>query len=117
VNVPAITEENYLARHGAPFAFGDAALHKTHTRMSHKQWDRQVKQQVRKDAGLAAKREALRAEYQAKLAAGELRHPTRRESLEKTAAGHPDNESVQAARRLLAKYYPGEYPQWPPSSN
>jgi hypothetical protein len=115
--IPVFTEDDYLTRHGAPFAFGDAGLHKTHTRMSRKQWDRQVKQQVRKDAELAAKREALRVEYRAKLSASEIRKPTRREQLEKTAAGHPDNESVQAGRRLLCKYYPGEYPQWQPSSN
>ncbi len=50
-----------------------------------------------------ADRIRLRKEYDAKLASGEVRKPTRRESLERTAAGHPDNESVQAARRLLAK--------------
>jgi hypothetical protein len=111
-----ITEEQYLDRNGAPFAFGDAGLHKTHSRLSSKQWTRMVKAVLAKDADLAAKRETLRQEYRAKLAAGELRKPTRREQLEATAGGHPDLASVQAARRLLNKFYPGEH-TWQPSSN
>ena len=44
--------------------------------------------------------------YEAAIARGEIRSPkslSRRERLELTAAGHPDNPSVQAARRLLAQ--------------
>lgn len=48
------------------------------------------------------RREALRQEYDAKVAAGEIRPPGRRERLEKAATGHPDNPSTQAALRLLA---------------
>lgn len=50
-----------------------------------------------------ADRARLKAEYDAKVANGEFRAPTSAESLERTAAGHPDNESVQAARRVIAK--------------
>jgi len=48
-------------------------------------------------------RDRLREEFEARLAAGAIRLYTRRERLERTAAGHPDNPSVQAARRLLTK--------------
>ncbi len=57
---------------------------------------------------LQAKRETARAEYRAAVARGEVREPTRLENLRRTAQGNPDNASVQAARRILAKM--GEAP-------
>jgi hypothetical protein len=42
-------------------------------------------------------------EYNELLKKGMVRPPTRDESLARIAAGHPDNASVQAARRLIEK--------------
>lgn len=50
-----------------------------------------------------AKRKALEAEFNQKVASGAIREPTRIEQLISKAQGHPDNPSVQAARRLLNK--------------
>lgn len=56
---------------------------------------------------LQAKRDSERmkawAMYSDGVAAGLYREPTRIERLTRTAQGHDDNPSVQAARRLLAK--------------
>jgi hypothetical protein len=45
----------------------------------------------------------LRREYSEKLASGEIKNPTRNQELICQANGHDDNESTQAARRLLSK--------------
>lgn len=49
------------------------------------------------------KRQACIKEYYQKVAIGEIIEPTKIEKLIKTASGHRDNPSVQAARRLLVK--------------
>jgi hypothetical protein len=52
------------------------------------------------------RKEALAwADYNRMLAAGEIREPTHLEHLLDVCAGHPDNASVQASRRLLKKHY------------
>lgn len=96
--------EAYLASHGAGvLGYGDAALHRSNLAVPASTWRRFIDAQVMKDRALAARRAELTREYEAKVAAGEIRPPSRRQRLEATAAGHPDNESVQAARRMLAK--------------
>jgi hypothetical protein len=54
---------------------------------------------------LQGARDYAKAEYAKAIASGEIvvANETRRERLMRLAEGHPDNESVQAARRLLAK--------------
>lgn len=42
-------------------------------------------------------------EYKELVDSGKVRPPTRMEELTNRASGHPDNQSVQAARRLLKK--------------
>jgi hypothetical protein len=49
------------------------------------------------------RRNELRQSYADEVEAGTVRPPSRVERLKRTAQGHPDNESVQAARRLLKK--------------
>lgn len=49
------------------------------------------------------KRNAAIKEYKNLLASGKIREPTSLERSLKTAQGHPDNKSVQAARRMLTK--------------
>jgi hypothetical protein len=53
---------------------------------------------------LQRQRDATTAAYLAAVAAGEVLAFGRLERLIATASGHPDNESVQAARRLLVKH-------------
>jgi HD superfamily phosphodiesterase len=48
-------------------------------------------------------REAAIAAYNALVEAGEIVDPDQTERLERKAQGHPDNDSVQAARRVLEK--------------
>lgn len=47
--------------------------------------------------------DSLRAEYSDLIAIGKMREPTRIESLIETARGNSDNQSVQAARRVLER--------------
>jgi len=100
--VQVIDEEGYLALHGAGRQdIGEAALHKNIGTGKAKK--KLVDAQAKKDNALIEKRERLRKEYKAKVESGEIRPPTRDERLAKTAAGHPDNEATQAAKRLLEK--------------
>jgi len=97
-----ITEEQYLATHGAGFMEGaEPGLHKNIPEGAAK--ERAIARQQKEMAANNVRREELRQEYQAKVASGEIRPPTRNESLLATARGNPDNASVQAARRLLEK--------------
>lgn len=52
---------------------------------------------------VAAQQAASAEAFKTMMADGRLRRLTRREQMERAAAGHPDNESTQAARRVLAK--------------
>ncbi|WP_353251125.1 hypothetical protein [Salinisphaera sp. T31B1] len=92
-----------VKRHAAMTDLGEAALHKAHTRQSRRQRQRQLDAQRQRDHEWATRRAQARNDYADMIARGEIRKLTRRERLERTAQGHPDNPSVQAARRLLAR--------------
>jgi len=97
-----IDQEDYLTQHGASrLGIGESALHKNIP--EGKQRKRLLDNQAKKDWELLKKRERLRNEYREKVEKGEIRPPTRIEKLIDTARGHPDNESTQAARRILEK--------------
>lgn len=95
--------ESYLAQRGAHKSFGDPALHKSHVRHSKNIWQKLIDRQAAKDHTLAEKREQLRQEFYELVALGIVREPTRIERLIRTAQGHSDNESVQAAHGLLTQ--------------
>lgn len=61
------------------------------------------KSAVSAQKGYEARRNAAITEFHKKMASGELVLKTRNEQLIETANGHPDNLSVQAARRLCEK--------------
>jgi hypothetical protein len=104
MEIKIIDEETYLSINGASRQdIGDAAFHKNKGNNSDKTWSKMVNAQVEKDRKLILRREELRTEYWSKVNAGELRPPTRFEKLISIANGHPDNESVIAARRILDK--------------
>lgn len=97
-------EETYMAINGASIlAIGDSALHKNKGNNSDKTWKKIVNAQAAKDLLLIKKREKLRQEYADKVAAGEIAPLTRIEKLKQIASGMDENESVQAARRILIK--------------
>lgn len=52
---------------------------------------------------ISAANSRLRAEYRAKVAAGEIEAPTLEDQLVEMANGHEDNEATHAARRCCAK--------------
>lgn len=97
--------ENYLASKGVLFPVSDWTLDKT--KLPHGETARQREKRLKEGARVAAtyyeKRAAARREYEALVAAGKVRPPTKIEETLRTAHGHPDNASVQAARRVLAK--------------
>lgn len=107
-----MSEEEYLASKGLGGNITDYLLDKL--RLPHGETARQQKQREKETARVRAdfdkQKEKARKEYRQKVANGELRKPTKQEVKEKeidklikTANGHEDNESVQAARRVLAK--------------
>ena len=99
-----ITFEQFAAERGyGRNAMGDAGLHMTRASISPKVWRKKIDAQAARDAAWGEARAALRVEYDRLLAEGALRQPTRRETLEATAEGHPDRADVQAARRILAR--------------
>jgi len=99
-----MTEETYLAINGSSRGdIGESALHHNRAKHSDRTWNRMVDAQAKKDHGVIIRRGQLRIEYAEKVASGELRPPTRLESLMDTANGHEDNQATQAARRLLKR--------------
>ena len=108
----AMSEDEYLASKGLNGNMTDYMLDKL--RIPHSETARQQKQREKEAARVRAdfdnQKEEARKEYRQKIAKGELREPTKQEAKEreiakliKTANGHEDNPSVQAARRVLAK--------------
>ena len=96
--------ETYLSINNASRQdIGDSALHKNKGNNSDKTWAKIVNRQLQKDIELCELRDKLRNEYNEKVLKGEIRPPTRIEKLISIAKGHSDNESVQAARRILSK--------------
>ncbi len=102
-DIPAMTEEEYLASKGYDFSgIGDSALHKGKQK-SEAQQNKVIELQHKKDVEYTKKREELRKEYRDKLAKGELRQPSQIEKLVKAAKGNPNLESTKAALRTLKK--------------
>ena len=108
----AMSEDEYLVSKGLNGNMTDYMLDKL--RIPHSETARQQKQREKEAARVRAdfdnQKEEARKEYRQKIAKGELRQPTKQEAKEreiakliKTANGHEDNPSVQAARRSLAK--------------
>ncbi len=52
-----------------------------------------------------AKRDAAIADYKAKVKAGQIVPPSKLHEIVKACSGHPDHESVKAAKRVLKKRY------------
>lgn len=97
---------SFLAERGLGAAwFSEPALHRSSEHISPGQRRRQLAHFEKQAAQYAESRRAAVQEYQAAVEAGEIQQPrlSHAERLTLTAAGHPDNPSVQAAHRLLIK--------------
>jgi len=102
---PILSLEAWAARQGrttdaAVHGHIHAGLRSAPTTKTYKRWNE------RELSRLQNASDETKRLYAAAVARGEIRSPqslSRRERLELTAAGHPDNPSVQAARRILAQ--------------
>lgn len=102
----AVSLASFLAERGLGAAwFSEPALHRSSEHISPGQRRRQLAHFEKQAAQYAENRHAAVRAYQAAVEDGEIEQPhmSHVERLTLTAAGHPDNPSVQAAQRLLAK--------------
>jgi len=97
-----MSKDAYLGKHGVSGHYVDVGLQspgrisKRRSRAASKMWIKQSHEY--------GKEQALRSkEYDEKVKAGEIRPPSYMEQTIEKSLGHPDNRSVQAARRLVAK--------------
>ena len=101
---PKLTLEQYVAQQGHSMHY-DGQLDKV--RMPHGETESQARKRLKQvSAEIKAHGERLaelRQEYEDKVASGEIQKPSKLDSLLRQAHGHPDNPSVQAARRVLLK--------------
>jgi len=95
-----MTRDEFLNRRGAPNILEDHGGLKYPNGIS-KAERRRIDRRLAEQWDKLKIRDALSNEYDRLVAAGEIRPPTRKERLERTAAGHPDRADVQAARRIL----------------
>lgn len=97
-----MTFEDYADMNNAPqFAWDVATQRLPNT--SEGQRRRIVAREYRKQQANSRRREELRAEYDRRVASGEVRAPTRVETLMQRARGHEDLAATHASRRILAK--------------
>ena len=100
-----MSEQEFLASKGVGMVVSDYNIDKM--RIPHGETARQKKKRIAEaaqaGANYSAKRQAAREEYKQLVGAGKIQKPGKYDELIKTAKGHPDNPSVQAARRLLKK--------------
>lgn len=95
--------EQFTAERGTEPFVSEPGMHRTPGGLSGPAQRSALAGLARRNEENAQQRDALRSEYDARVESGEIRQPTRREELEARAQGHPDNPSVQASQRLLAK--------------
>ena len=96
-----MSEDDYLNAKGAQFE-ANAAFHRNPRGVT-KTLQKAKDAQAKKNEEISKVRNELRSEYSQKVSNGEVRPPSRLETLVARANGNADNESVQAARRLLEK--------------
>ncbi len=99
-------EKDYLAKQGVEFAASGWCLDKLRSNRQLRTVNGQrrfEKEAAKAEADYQEKREKAKDEYRRMVENGEVRPLTSLEKTMRTAQGHPDNPSVQAARRMLAK--------------
>ena len=104
--IPAITEDEFLASRGVGAPVSDYLLDKLRANKSlatERGRKRFLKEAAEAQKSHAEAREQVRKEYRELVDSGKIRNKTAIEQSLTTAHGHPDLESTQAARRILAK--------------
>lgn len=102
----AMTEREFLAQKGLADPASGWCLDKLRSNKELRTIQGRKRYRKESDAAEAAyqeKRTAAKEEYRRLVEAGELRDKTIIEKTLTRAQGHPDNESVQAARRICEK--------------
>lgn len=103
----AMTEREFLAQKGLADPASGWCLDKLRSNKELRTIQGRKRYRKESDAAEAEyqeKRTAAKEEYRRLVEAGELRDKTIIEKTLTRAQGHPDNESVQAARRICEKY-------------
>ncbi len=104
--IPAITEDEFLASRGVGAPVSDYLLDKLRANKSlatERGRKRFLKEAAEAQKSHAEAREQVRKEYRELVDSEKIRNKTAIERSLTTAHGHPDLESTQAARRILAK--------------
>ncbi len=98
-----MTYEQFAAKSGAPGMLEEhGALRFPHGITERQQKKLRKANAAKLEAGITESK-ATREAYNQAIKSGQIRPPSRIESLMATAKGHSDNPSVQAARRILKK--------------
>lgn len=102
----AITEDEFLSFRGVGDAMSGYTIDKTRSNRqirTQRGKDRFERETLSANEAYQRKRDAARAEYRSLIEKGAIRDKTPIERRIVTAHGNPNNESTQAARRLLEK--------------
>lgn len=103
----AMTEDEFLRLRGVGYAMSGYSVDKLRGNRQFGMYGRGrsklEKEVVASSDAHQTKREQARAEYQSLVKSGKIRDKTSVEKRLTAAHGHPDLQSTQAARRLLAK--------------
>jgi hypothetical protein len=98
-----VSRDSFMAQQGASnMGHSEPALHRLPGVQPNRK-EQLIAGQANKAAQWQGKRDAASTQYDEAVKSGDVREPTREERLQSAASGHPDNESTQAALRLLAK--------------
>lgn len=101
-----MSEQEYLGQKGVGSPISDYMMDKTVVRKPaySQHYDARSRNSLRKaQDSYQAKRDQARREYRRLISTGKLRAPTKMEEMQRIAKGNPENKSVQAAKRVLAK--------------
>lgn len=96
--------ETFATQRGAGTAeYSEPGLHRLNSSVSSAARRKAIARHRAKIDEIARRRDELRVLYDSLVEAGKIRPPTHNEILQAAATGHPDNESTQAAARVLAR--------------
>jgi hypothetical protein len=98
-----VSRDSFMAQQGAAsMGHSEPALHRLPGVKDNRKQEL-IARQAEKATEWQSKRDTASTQYDEAVQRGEVREPTRIERLATAAGGHPDNESTQAAIRLLSK--------------
>jgi hypothetical protein len=98
-------QDEYLARKGVEhFNWADDKIRSNRMKTTQSGEERFHKQYNQAEVKYTANRNKAISEYNELVKSGKVRARTQPEKIFRSAQGHPDNRSTQAARRMLAKH-------------